>query len=287
MASSLDGPESNASTTRVPVTLADLEALYVKHNHRHLVHPDPLEFLYEYSDIREREVVGLIASGLAFGRVAQILASVRSVLNAMGPSPASFVHNGNLELFRRTFRTFVHRYADGESLALLLEGIRLATKRYGSLQQAVFLPLQTEEAPTILPGMQHLVGALQDFPQFVPHPLLSCPSMGSACKRLNLYLRWMVRQDNVDPGGWDQIRPALLVVPLDTHLYRIAREMGLTKRRSPDLKCALEVTAGFARFNPDDPVKYDFALTRPGIWAHFGSALPDSHLGTADGERDE
>ncbi len=280
----MDRQSNNASSPRVNVTRADLEALYVKFNHRHFVHPDPLEFVYEYNQLRDREVVGLVASSLAFGRVAQILVSVRKVLDVMGQSPADYLLGGNLTRFRDDHRGFVHRYADGESVALLLEGIRLALREYGSLEEVVLRPLG-DSSTNILPGMQHLVGCLQSFPEWTPHPLLSCPSMGSACKRLNLFLRWMVRKDHVDPGGWDRIAPRLLVVPLDTHLYRIAGEMGLTQRRSPDLKCALEITQGFAGFCAEDPVRYDFALTRPGIWAHFGPQAAQQPMAQApDGD---
>ena len=238
------------------MTGEQLERLYTQYNDRKWVHPDPLEFLYEVEDPAEREVVGLLASSLAFGRVAQILLSVRRVLAAMGPSPTHYVRTNSLEQFRHDFRTFVHRYADGESVAQLLEGIRVTLERYGSLEACVVEGLGEvgrvggPGQKTVLPGMQRLVASLQDFPQFQPHPLLSCPTMGSACKRLNLYFRWMVRSDNVDPGGWNRVSPALLLVPLDTHLFRIATEMGLTQRRSPDLKCALEVTRGFCRLLP-------------------------------------
>lgn len=257
------------------VTAARLDALYEQYNQRRFVHPDPLEFLYDFEDPADREIVGLVASGLAFGRVAQILVSVRLVLSRMAPTPSDYVTSGSLEQFRRDFAGFVHRYADGESVAMLLEGIRLTLRRYGSLQACVASGLASD-SESVLPGMERLVASLQEFPQYVPHPLLSSPNMGSACKRLNLYFRWMVRSDQVDPGGWENVSKRLLVVPLDTHLFRVASEMRLTQRRSPDLKCALEVTRGFGRFSPEDPVKYDFALTRPGIWASFGGILgPD------------
>jgi uncharacterized protein (TIGR02757 family) len=95
--------------------------------------------------------------------------------------------------------------------------------------------------------------------------LLADPRDKSACKRLNLYLRWMVRRDDVDPGGWEGVRPAQLVVPLDVHMHRIGRALGLTQRQQADCRTALEVTEAFRKISPEDPVKYDFALTRLGI----------------------
>ncbi|MBW2545477.1 MAG: TIGR02757 family protein, partial [Deltaproteobacteria bacterium] len=91
------------------------------------------------------------------------------------------------------------------------------------------------------------------------------PAKGSACKRLNLFLRWMVRRDDVDPGGWDDIPPSKLVIPLDTHMHRICLAFGFTKRKQADMKTALEITDSFRAIVPDDPVRYDFALTRLGI----------------------
>ena len=98
------------------------------------------------------------------------------------------------------------------------------------------------------------------------------PSAGSACKRLNLYLKWMIRNDQVDPGCWKKIPPSKLVMPLDTHIFRICSNLGITKRKSADMKTALEITSFFRSINPEDPIKYDFALTRPGIW---NGRIPD------------
>lgn len=99
--------------------------------------------------------------------------------------------------------------------------------------------------------------------------LLADPGKSSACKRSHLFLRWMVRKDRVDPGGWDSVSPACLVVPIDTHMYRIGSVLGFTRRKSADKMCALEITRGFRRLAPNDPVRYDFALTRFGIRQQF------------------
>ncbi|MCD6487215.1 MAG: TIGR02757 family protein, partial [Syntrophobacterales bacterium] len=95
--------------------------------------------------------------------------------------------------------------------------------------------------------------------------LLPSPAKGSACKRLNLFLRWMVRHDDVDPGGWDDISSSKLIIPLDTHMHRICLALGITKRKQADMKTALEITRSFQVMAPHDPVRYDFALTRLGI----------------------
>ena len=244
--------------------LADiLEGLHAKYNRREFVHPDPLEFLYNYADARDREVVGLIASGLAYGRVKQILRSVSRVLERM-PEPARFLRETSDGEIVRTFADFRHRVTSGETLALLLVGMKRVMSEHGSLE-ACFMSGFREEHETVLPALSQFVDALTTAAGACPAHLLSVPAKGGACKRLNLFLRWMVRQDEVDPGGWTGVPRAKLLIPLDTHMHRIGLAFGFTKRKQANLRTATEVTAGFRKLVPDDPVRYDFALTRLGI----------------------
>jgi uncharacterized protein (TIGR02757 family) len=228
------------------------------------VHPDPLETLYAYTDPGDQEIVGLVAAGLAYGRVAQILASVGAVLSALGPSPRAFLDETSERSIARRFAAFRHRFTSGAELASLLAAVKRALAKHGSLDRLFRAGFSPDDA-TVLPALSAFVAALRGL---APRPcpsLLSSPDDGSACKRLNLYLRWMIRRDAVDPGPWRGIPAAKLVVPLDTHLFRIGRALGLTARRQPDLATVLEITRGFARVAPRDPVRYDFALTRLGI----------------------
>jgi uncharacterized protein (TIGR02757 family) len=242
-----------------------LESLYRAFNRRSFVHPDPLEFLFRYSDSRDQEIAGIVAATLAYGRVNQILSSVARVLDGM-ERPRAFLDRTPAPQLRRLFRDFRHRFTDGRELAALLIGVKRAVAEHGSLE-ALFARGMAARDGTILPGLALFVERLRKFaggPDACPS-LLSSPEDGSACKRLNLYLRWMVRRDAVDPGPWRSVPQAKLVVPLDTHLFRLSRLMGLTRRNQPDLKTALEVTRAFAAASPRDPVRYDFALTRIGI----------------------
>jgi uncharacterized protein (TIGR02757 family) len=212
----------------------------------------------------DQEIVGLIASGLAYGRVAQILASVSRALAPLGGSPRAFLEGENERAIGRLYTGFKHRFTTGRELAALLVAVKRAAARHGSLE-ALFAAGLGRGDVTVLPALGGFVDALR---RLAPHPcpsLLSSPSDGSACKRLNLYLRWMVRRDAVDPGPWRGVSRSKLVVPLDTHLFRIGRALGLTGRRQADLCTALEITRGFAEISPRDPVRYDFALTRLGI----------------------
>ncbi len=241
-----------------------LDALYHHFNQFEHIHPDPLEFVHLYHDGQDRELTGMVASALAYGRVGQILCSARSVLDAMGPSPAAFVLQNTPADFRHAFRDFKHRFTTGDMLAALLKGVRRMLLEYGSLE-ACFLSGFHKTDGTILPALSEFVQKLESAAGQKMSMFLPSPTGGSACKRLNLFLRWMVRHDNVDPGVWKHVPPSHLVVPLDTHMHRIALVLGLSTRKQADIRCAVEVTKSFGALQPEDPVRYDFALTRLGM----------------------
>jgi uncharacterized protein (TIGR02757 family) len=254
-----------------PDLKAILDQLYTRYNHRRLIPPDPLQFVYRYDLAADREVVGFLASALAYGRVEQITRSLEDLLGRMGEHPSGFVLSFG-QPQRKDLRGFRHRFTTGTDLADLLEVLGWAIRRVGSLE-ALFLLGHDPREPTLMPALERFTGSLLE--RFASQHggrvspglgyLLSRPSGGSACKRLNLFLRWMVRRDNVDPGPWTRLEQRNLVVPLDVHMVRLCRMLGLHSHRSASLSTAIEVTGGFARIEPDDPVKYDFSLCRLGM----------------------
>ena len=243
---------------------SNFERLYRRLNRREFVHPDPLEFLYDYSDPLDREIVGLVASALAYGKVASILKSVSFILEILGPEPSEFLSAQSHESLRNLLKGFVHRFADSEKTAAFLVGLRKTVAEYGSLGEC-FMRGQEKNDGTILSGLCFLAESLENFCPSCPGHLIPMPRKRSACKRFNLYFRWMVRNDDVDPGGWHKGLRSKLIVPLDAHMHRIGIAFGFTGRKSADMKTALEVTEAFKKLRPDDPVRYDFALTRLGI----------------------
>jgi uncharacterized protein (TIGR02757 family) len=261
------------------VDRAWLEGLHASLNRREYVHPDPLEFLYRYEDTRDREIAGLVASSLAYGRVKQILRSVGLVLERMGPSPAAFLADSKPGLVRRAFDGFKHRFTTGAEIGDLLVGARGVLADCGSLE-ACFADGMADDADTVAPALCSFVDRLARAAGGRPASLLPLPGKGSACKRLNLFLRWMVRSDDVDPGGWTRVSPSKLIVPLDTHMHRISRALGLTTRNQADMRTALEITNGFREFAPEDPVKYDFAITRLGIRSDMCLETMSDQLGS-------
>jgi len=246
------------------VSREKLERLFTRYQDRQWVHPDPLEFLYAYGDGRDREMVGLIASSLAYGRVAQILKSVSAVLEKMGPSPRDFVLSSTDVGLQKSFAGFKHRFTTAEDLIDLLRGARAVCRRFGSLYNC-FMEGHGARQDTVYDGLCFLVRHLKRGESGISNSLLPLPERGSACKRLHLFLRWMVREDCVDPGGWHEVSPSKLIVPLDTHMHRTCSLLGMTGRKQADLKTALEITYAFRHIAPEDPVKYDFVLTRLGI----------------------
>lgn len=239
-----------------------IEYIYHLYHHRKYVYPDPVEFLYEYHSLRDREIVGFIAASLAYGRVKQIHKSVRSVLSPMGSSPYCFLKSADDETIETTYAFFKHRFATAKDITSLLCGIRDVINAYGSLYDCFLKGLNPNDN-TVFSGIQFL--SKQIIGNRNPRHLVTQPDRGSACKRINLFLRWMVREDEIDPGGWSNVSPSKLIVPLDTHLHSISRCLGLTSRKQSNMHTALEITIALKKFDFHDPVRYDFSLTRIGI----------------------
>jgi len=245
-----------------------LEALYERYNKRAFVEPDPLQFLYGYQRREDREVVGLLASALAYGRVEQIIRSVAQVLEPLGAHPARELERRSGRSLAALYSGFRHRFTEGSEVAALLSSAGTILGNLGSLENAFLeaagdqVPARPRQMPVALEGFVRQLKAAA--PGSVDS-LIPAPEKGSACKRLNLFMRWMVRRDEVDPGGWEGVPRSALLVPMDTHLFTIARRLGFTHRKRADLVAAIETTEAFSSISPGDPVKYDFALTRPGI----------------------
>jgi uncharacterized protein (TIGR02757 family) len=259
---------------------AALDRLYESFNHPESA-LDPIQIVRRYARPDDRELVGFVAAGLAFGRVASVMASVEAVCAAFGPSPAAFVRTFDPGRDGTALRQIGHRWTRGQDLVALVWILRRLIDMHGSLEGALSAGLE--------PGHADVEVALERFaavartidlrPAYgrVPrqpgaHYFFARPSTGSACKRLNLFLRWMVRHDRVDPGGWTAIAPRQLIVPLDTHTIRVGRCLRLTRRASPGWKMAADITAALRALDPDDPVRYDFALCHLSMMGGCGFA---------------
>jgi len=246
-----------------------LDVLYQTFDRAYL-DTDPLAFVHRYSSEADREIVGFLASALAFGNVRAIQASVSALLEVMGESPSAFVARFDRRLHDSALDGLYHRWIRQEDLAALFVVLRAMRERAGSLGAFFMLGY--------VPGDETISASLTSFCEraraLAPAgpgkgsvaPFFASPADGSACKRLNLYLRWMVRDgDGLDLGLWQGISRRQLILPLDTHLVRISRALGLSHRRTPGWLMAVEATRSLALLDPEDPVKYDFSLSRLGI----------------------
>ncbi|NNF45093.1 MAG: TIGR02757 family protein [Phycisphaerales bacterium] len=241
-----------------------LEGLHRRYHHPRFITPDPLEFVHRYDEPDDREVVGLIASALAYGNVTAMRPAIGRVLDPLGARPAATIAAWTPRRVRRTYAGFRYRFTDADTLGGLLVAARRVRRTRGSLDAC----LATHATPTDDDAFAALGGLVDELHAAAGAPLthlIPHPRGGSACKRLCLWLRWMVRCDAVDPGGWTGVAPSQLVMPLDTHVFQIAQRRGWTRRRTPNGAAALEVTTHLRRLCPRDPLRYDFAITRPGI----------------------
>lgn len=250
-----------------------LDRVYERYNRREFIGSDPLQFVYQYADRRDREIVAFLSSALAYGRVQQINRSLTQLFDRMEGSPHKFVMQFDSRS-RVALQGFKHRFTTGEDLSELFVLLRRALEDFVSLQ-GLFLRGYRQEHANVLPALQafcdwfsrtyrDLWGQTQILPPGLGY-LLASPSRGSACKRLNLFLRWMVRRDEVDVGLWKSVDKAKLIVPVDVHMGRLCRILGFHDSKAATLATALKITEAFARIEPADPVKYDFALSRIGI----------------------
>lgn len=231
---------------------------------------DPIRFPRRYSDPVDREIAGFVASTFAYGRVTlflPVLEALFAVLDARG-GPAAFTRSFDPRA-PDPFVGLYYRFYGGSDLVLLFAALRILLERRGALEPGPGPVAQALDGFVAeLRAAAVEAAARWDLPSASPpgfRYMASAPSDGSASKRLNLWVRWMVRSDAVDLGVWTRLRPRDLVIPLDTHVARISRFLGLTARKDTSWRTAAEVTAALAVLDPDDPVRYDFALAHLGI----------------------
>jgi uncharacterized protein (TIGR02757 family) len=228
-------------------------------------------------------VVGFCAAGLAFGRVSSVLNSIEALLAVMGPAPSAFVRRFDPARDAAPLAPLVHRWIRGRDLVALVLVLQRMLCEAGSIER-FFLEGDDPAAPDVGPALESfstraLATDLRAAYPRMPARAGVCyffprPSAGSACKRLNLFLRWMVRSDAIDLGVWTGVSPSRLVVPLDTHVIRLGRCLRLTRYTSPGWKMAAEITASLRAVDSGDPVRYDFSLCHVGMMHACGFGRP-------------
>lgn len=237
----------------------------------HVAH-DPVRFVRRYSHQEDAEVAGLIASSLAYGSVKQFSLALEKILAQLGPSPSRFLKDAQNPLPPSKIYYRMNRPRDITAFLHIISQLLKNHGSIGGLFQSLWRSHDADTGPMLNRFFEKAMAV--DTSAFYgtktkPHGLrffFADPSTGSACKRINMFLRWMVRPDDgIDLGLWSFIPKNRLIVPLDTHIFRIARYIKFTKKKSPGWKTAKEITEAFKRFDPKDPVKYDFPLCHLGI----------------------
>jgi uncharacterized protein (TIGR02757 family) len=238
---------------------------------RNTISPDPLEFPHRFTNIYDIEIAAFIASVFAYGSVLQILKSLEKVFNVIENEPYNFVQDYNHKKDKKLFNDIKHRFYTSDDIAALFAGLNKIYKTYGSLNY-LFLLYYFEKA-------ENIKGALSFFSNNLTEIVVKAsehvsngikfmfpdPLKGSACKRQNLFLRWMIRKDELDFGLWKEIPTSKLIIPVDTHIAQISQKLNLTKRKNVSWKMAEEITDNLKKYDANDPVKYDFALCHIGM----------------------
>jgi len=245
-----------------------MDALYRDYDYRDRVANDAIQYPQRYGDPLDREVAGLLAASLAYGRMTLFGPWVERLLGWLGPSPRAFALDFDPVRHANLFAPFHYRFTRGVDVAAAVLAIHRLLVRHGSLRRA-FLVGYSDADPDIRPALDRFAASIleQDFrPVGMRRPtrgfrhLFPRPRDGGACKRWNLFLRWMVRREYPDFGDWSDVSPAKLVIPLDTHVANMASAIRLTRLRSRTWRMASDITGTLRRLDPADPVKYDFAL---------------------------
>jgi uncharacterized protein (TIGR02757 family) len=233
--------------------------------------PDPLQFPHKFTDEKDIEAMAFIASVFAYGNVKQINHTLNRIVNLMNNKPYEFIINYNSKTSSKSLKGLKHRFYTEKDIAGLFHVLNLAYNEFASLKNLFLSGFNVHDA--------NIKDGISKFSCYLNHLyrnsfgkesrgvkfMFPIPEKGSACKRMNLFLRWMVRKDELDFGLWNEIPVGKLIIPVDTHVASICAELKLTTRKNVSWKMAEEITENLKKFDPDDPVKYDFAICHIGM----------------------
>ena len=245
-----------------------LENLYISYKHK-FSSKDPVWILHRFSDEKDIELIGLITAAYAYGSVEQINLFIEKFLKSISFKPHEFIINFSKHKDKKFLKGMYYRFYSEDDLLMLIFALKMALMKYKSLK-GLFLNGFDNKHENIICALNKFSHIINNyFPKwklagimrnsYISY-MVSNPANGSPCKRMNLFLRWMVRKDDIDPGIWEDVPASKLIIPVDTHIARVSKNLRLVKRKTVDLKFAIELTERLKTFDPVDPVKYDFAL---------------------------
>jgi uncharacterized protein (TIGR02757 family) len=245
-----------------------LERKFIQYNSPEFIETDPIRIPHLFSRNEDREISGFIAATLAWGQRVTIINNSRKLMDKMGSSPFDFVMSFK-EKDLQNFYGFVHRTFNFADLCVFFWALKNLYQVHGGMENIFVEGLKKSD-------MGNAIAHFRNVFFQIPHPHrtekhVSNPLSGASAKRINMFLRWMIRKDNagVDFGIWQRISPGELICPLDVHSGRVARKLGLLSRKQNDWKAAIELTSNLKLLDENDPVKYDFALFGLGVFEKF------------------
>ncbi len=253
-----------------------LDAMVEKYKIPEFITNDPLRFGYRYTNFKDQEVMCFIAAMMSQGKRTSIVTSLEKLENMMDKSPYKFVTEFDFDIHAERFKDFNHfayKNIPGTDIVAIIFLLKQVLNQYGSIKNLFLEGLDPSKQKNVKEALIYFTEKIFSFappPDMLEIPsriksLLPNPNKGSACKRLNMFLRWVVRKDNVDIGIWSEVPTSMLLIPLDFHVSKLSRELGLTSRKQDDWKTAEEITERLKQFDPNDPAKYDFAIFGMGI----------------------
>ncbi|WP_420263880.1 TIGR02757 family protein [Candidatus Magnetominusculus dajiuhuensis] len=259
-----------------------LDGFYSTFDFGERVNNDPIEFPRRCTYRQDIEAAGLIAACLAYGKVELFKPVIGKILSMMGSSPADFLREFDIKRQAWLFSGISYRFNKNEDIIAFIYILHRAIVTHGSIKNAFMRSFHG----SIYEGLGEFSDGMLStntsavYGSNVKPPglrqLFPSPYKGGACKRFNMFLRWMVRDADIDLGIWTEIPKNSLIIPLDTHIARISRCLGLTNRKGNDWKTAVQITEALRRLDPDDPLKYDFALCHHGISGACGAMRDDN-----------
>jgi uncharacterized protein (TIGR02757 family) len=251
-----------------------LDRFYNEYDFKQRVAHDPIEFPHRYLDPEDIEVAGFVAASFAYGKVDLFKPVIEQILKPGGSHPAAFFLQFSLKRDAKYVKGISYRFNKEQDILCFIYLLGQALKKWGSLKDLFYHYYKSDhdDIRIALNSFVKYFFTIDTSPVYGENlrpsgltQLLPTPEKGSACKRMNLFLRWMVREKDIDMGIWDRISPSKLIIPLDTHISRISKCLGLTVRNASDWKTAKQITEALMKLDPEDPLKYDFALCHQGI----------------------
>lgn len=251
-----------------------LNTFYRDYDFRQRMLHDPIEFPHRYKSAGDIEIAGFLACCFAYGRIGLFKPVIEKILSVMGESPHDFLLHFSVARQEKRFQGIQYRFNGNEDIICLLFILHKILRKEGSIEN-IFMEHYRDMDENIGNGLAAMMDRFLSVDttkiygrNIKPSGLIqffSSPSKGSTCKRSALFLRWMIRDRDIDLGIWKDIPKDKLVIPLDTHIMKISQCLGFTNRNSADWKTAVEITGALKRFDKHDPLKYDFALCHHGI----------------------